>query len=68
MWTSPAELDKGRQQWEMQGENGEETGAKVGCRQGEDPSRSCGLRKEDTVSQAAWQEGPRIPFPALFIR
>lgn len=68
MWTSPAELDKGRQQQKMQGENGEETGAKVGCRQGEDPSRSCSLRKEDTVSQVAWQAGQRVPFPALSIR
>lgn len=42
-------------------ENAEVTGAKVGCPQGEDPSRSCGLREKDAVSQVPQQEGARTP-------
>lgn len=52
------ELDKGRRQWEVQGEGTEgRQGAKAACPHGEDPSGSCGLREEDAVSQVAQQEG-----------
>ena len=42
-------------------EHAEVAGAKVRCPQGEDPSRSCGLRGEDAVSQVPSREGPRTP-------
>ena len=48
MFTSvdkPCGTGQGRQQWEMQGENGEATGAKVGCLQGEDPARAAVLER-----------------------